>query len=49
MEDGFFKKSGWGEFQKKKYPLLCDTTIFCQHIDTNGKRYPSNGEEQEFK
>uniref|UniRef100_A0A6M3JS18 Glycosyltransferase n=1 Tax=viral metagenome TaxID=1070528 RepID=A0A6M3JS18_9ZZZZ len=49
MEGGYLKKAGWGEFQKKKFPYLCDTSIFCHHIDNNGIRYPSRGEEREFK
>lgn len=49
MEGGFLKKAGWPEFQKKDYPFLCDTSIFCRHIDQNGVQYPSRGEEQEFK
>jgi len=37
-----YKKAGWPKYQKKQYPLLCDTSIFCQHIDENGIRYPAN-------
>jgi len=48
-EGNFFKKAGWSEFQKKEYPLLCDTSIFCRHIDWNGVQYPSKGEEQQFQ
>lgn len=46
--DGIFKKAGWPEYQKKKWPLLCDTSIFCKHIDWDGVQYPSNGEEKPF-
>lgn len=43
MDGGFFKKSGWDKFQKKKYPFLVDTSIACKHIDINtGKQYPLN-------
>jgi len=45
---GYFKKAGWGKFQDKKYPLLCDTSIFCRHIDWEGIQYPSKGEENQF-
>jgi len=45
---GFFKKAGWPEYQKKQWPLLCDTSIFCKHIDWGGIQYPAAGEEQAF-
>ncbi|RLC80963.1 MAG: hypothetical protein DRJ03_20735 [Chloroflexi bacterium] len=48
MKDNIFKKAGWPKFQRKKYPFLIDTSIFCKHIDNNGIQYPANGEEQEF-
>ena len=47
--EGYFKKSGWKEYQGKQFPFLCDTTIFCQHINENGERFPSLGEEKKFK
>lgn len=35
------KKTGWKKLAKKKYPFLCDTSIFCQHIDrATGVKYP---------
>jgi hypothetical protein len=37
-----YDKAGWPKYQKKKYPLLCDTSIFCQHISEGGERYPAN-------
>lgn len=48
MEGGVFEKAGWPEFQEKEFPFLCDTGIFCKHIDNNGVMYPLNGEEQAF-
>jgi hypothetical protein len=47
-DDGIFKKAGWPEYQKKEYPLLCDTSLFCRHIDWEGIQYPAAGEEQAF-
>ena len=41
IENGIFKKAGWPEFQKKKYPFLIDTNLFCQQIDMEGRRYPN--------
>jgi len=38
------KKTGWSKIARKKYPLLCDTNIFCWHIDRmTGKQYPLEG------
>ena len=36
------KRAGWAKFQKMDYPFLMDTSIFCQHIDEQGTRYPAN-------
>lgn len=36
----YFEKAGWQEFQKKRYPFLVDTNIFCRHIDRDGTIYP---------
>jgi hypothetical protein len=49
IEGSYFKKSGWKDFQKKEHPFLCDTGIFCHHIDENGQKYPMLGEEKKFK
>ena len=48
INDEILAKAGWPQYQKKKYPYLCDTSIFCRHIDWNGIQYPSQGEEQQF-
>jgi hypothetical protein len=45
IEDNIFEKAGWPEFQKKKFPFLIDTSIFCKHVDWDGKQYPIAGEE----
>lgn len=47
-KDGILKKAGWPKYQKMEYPYLCDTSIFCKHIDWEGVQYPSKGEEQDF-
>ena len=41
MKENIFKKTGWSDIGKKKHPFLCDTGIFCQQIDPNGKLYPA--------
>jgi len=37
----YFEKAGWKEFQRKKYPFLVDTNIFCRHISPDGTQYPN--------
>jgi hypothetical protein len=35
------ERAGWKDIAKKQYPFLCDTSIFCRHIDwSTGKQYP---------
>ena len=43
MKDKILERSGWKKIAKLKYPFLCDSSIFCQHIDNNGLRYPGPG------
>jgi len=40
MNGGYFKKAGWGKYQRKKYPFLVDTSIFCRHINPDGEVFP---------
>jgi len=41
IDNKILKKAGWANIGRKKYPFLCDTSIFCKHIDINtGKQYP---------
>jgi len=41
MEDDVLRRAGFSKIGRKKYPFLCDTNIFCKHIDiTTGKQYP---------
>lgn len=40
MEGGYFKKAGWPKYQRKKYPFLVDTSIFCRHINEDGEQFP---------
>lgn len=36
-----FSKTGWKKYAKMQYPLLCDTSIFCKHVDrATGRMYP---------
>lgn len=40
IKEEFFKKAGWPEYQKIKYPFLIDTNIFVKHIDESGRQFP---------
>lgn len=40
MREKVFQKTGWKKFGSMKYPFLCDTKIFAQQIDLQGKYYP---------
>ncbi|KKW13395.1 MAG: hypothetical protein UY48_C0001G0016 [Candidatus Gottesmanbacteria bacterium GW2011_GWB1_49_7] len=40
MEGGYLKKAGWDSFQRRKYPFLVDTNLFCHHISTTGELFP---------
>lgn len=42
IEEKVLARAGWPKIGKKKYPFLCDTRIFCKHIDLmTGSLYPS--------
>jgi hypothetical protein len=41
MEENVFNRTKWKSLARKKYPFLCDTSIFCKHIDLqSGISYP---------
>ncbi|MCP4716173.1 MAG: hypothetical protein GY868_13735, partial [Deltaproteobacteria bacterium] len=41
IENDILKKTGWKKAARRKYPFVCDTSIFCQHIDRQtGHQYP---------
>lgn len=48
MKEDIFKKAGWPEYQRKKYPFLIDTKLFSWHIDWDGNKYPMKGEHLRF-
>lgn len=48
IDNKILEKAGWPEYQKKKYPFLVDTNIYCTHIDWSGMQYPSRGEQMAF-
>jgi len=41
---GYLAKAGWPKFQRKPYPFLVDTNLFCYHIDESGRQFPSEEE-----
>ena len=43
-----FEKAGWPEYEKKEFPFLLDTSLFCTHIDESGRKFPMVGEEKMF-
>lgn len=49
MKEKVFEKAGWPEYQKKKYPFIVDTRLFCKHIDMDGVQYPAYGEHMKFQ
>lgn len=40
MKEGYFAKAGWDKYQEMKYPFLVDTSIFCKHINPDGRQFP---------
>lgn len=41
IENDVLKKTGWKKAARRKYPFLCDTSIFCKHIcRSTGRQYP---------
>jgi hypothetical protein len=42
-EDKIYEKAGFPKIQKLEYPVLCDTSMFGNHISPDGKQYPLGG------
>jgi hypothetical protein len=41
IKDKVLQRAGWPKIGRKKYPFLCDTKIFCKHIElSTGRQYP---------
>lgn len=41
VENDVYRKTGWLDIARKKYPILIDTSILCRHIDrSTGQQYP---------
>lgn len=41
IEHEVLSKTGWDDLAKEENPWLCDTNIFCKHIDRgSGRQYP---------
>jgi len=42
IKEKVIARAGWPKIGRKKYPFLCDTNIFCKHIDlSTGRQYPA--------
>lgn len=48
IKEGILANAGWPELQKKQFPFMCDTSLFCRHIDESGRQFPIMGEEMKF-
>lgn len=44
MQEDVLSKTGWSDLAKKKYPFLCDSSIFVRHVDLQGKIFPDCAE-----
>jgi len=42
-EGGYYAKAGFPHVQKRKYPILCDSTLFGLHVSPDGRMYPMEG------
>lgn len=41
LNEDVLEKTGWEELAKEEFPFLCDTSIFCRHIDLHtGRQFP---------
>jgi len=38
----------WAKFDKKKYPFIIDTRLYCRHIDPDGRQFPMMGEDVKY-
>ena len=41
IKKDIFKKAGWPQYAKKKFPFLIDTSIMVKHIDNDGIQWPT--------
>lgn len=40
IDGDFLAKAGYEDLQKKRYPFMLDTNIFCKHVSRDGKVFP---------
>lgn len=48
INDDILRKAGWKAIARRKFPFLCDTGLYCKHIDLDGVQYPACGEDVAF-
>lgn len=45
IDGDYLRRAGWGDFvdglEDERYPYLVDTSIFCEHINIDGTRFPA--------
>lgn len=42
IDDKVFQRAGWEKLGRRKYPFMCDTNIFCMHIErATGEQFPT--------
>jgi hypothetical protein len=40
IQGDYLTKAGFPKIAKKRWPILCDTALFCRHITNDGIQYP---------
>lgn len=42
IKNNIFEKAGWPQYKDKEFPFLVDTSLFVQHIDNDGVKWPTS-------
>lgn len=45
----YLRRSGWTEYADKEYPFICDTRLFCRHIQPSGETFPDQRSLEPFR
>ena len=40
QEGDYLRRAGWHDYADREFPFLCDTGLFCRHIEQSGRQYP---------
>ena len=49
IDGGYLAKAGWHDYAGKQYPFVCDTGLFCRHVEQDGRQYPDRASLQPFE